>query len=337
MGWVIFRVIDVFDEAKKLAGICDDEKLFRWIGDAVSMQANKADFEGWKGTLDICTTGCHCEDNVPPRKNHVGHCGRKCVTLPREVETVLAVNIGGHPSLGFGTLFNFHLNGPGDCHNSCDWSWQDQGDWHCTHRDIITPTKVVAFLQTAEDNGKQILIYGFDSAGNVLRRQVNGEWLNGYQVPTIYGVAMPDTSAPLIARITGVFKERTAGSVRLASLDNLVQLANYEPDETLPQYRRITISPGASWVRIAYIKSSHTFHSRFDHIPLRSRLGLLLAFQARKSYSDLQIGEAHAYEADAARLEIEAQLKAEPITTLNPLQIVDRMSSLRDQSDFDIR
>lgn len=333
----MFRVDDVYDEAKKLIGTCDDVKLFRWMGDVVTMIANKGDFEGWKGSLDICTTGCSCENNVPPRHNHAGHCGRKCVTLPREVETVLAVNIGGHPSLGFGTLFNFHLNGPGDCKQSCDWTWQDQGNWHCTHRDIITPTQVVAYLQNVEDNGKQLIIHGYDSAGNLLRRQVNGEWLNGYQVPTIYGTAMPDAGAPTIARITGVFKERTVGSIRLASRDNLVQLANYEPDEELPQYRRIKVSPGASWVRIAYIKTTPIFHSRWDHIPLRSRVGFLLGMQARKHYSDLQIGEAHAYEADAARLEVEAQMKAEPITTLNPLQIVDRMSSLRDHSDYDIR
>lgn len=331
----MFRVDDIYDEAKKLSGFCDDTKLFRWVGDCVSMVANKGDFEGWKGWLDICTVGCNCAHTSTPC-NQRELCGRRCVTLPREIETVLAVNIGGHPSLGFGTLFNFHLNGPGDGCASCNWSWQDQGDWHTTHRDIVTPTRVVAFLQTAEDNGKELTIEGYDSAGNVLRRQENGEWVNGYRVPTIYGVAMPDTTAPLIARITKVFKERTAGSIRLASRDNTVQLANYEPDETLPQYRRIKLNRASNWVRIAYMKANPTFHSRYDHIPLRSRLGFLLAMQARKHYSDLQIGDAHAYEADAVRMEVEAQMKAEPITTLNPLQIVDRMSSLRDQDDFGI-
>lgn len=331
----MFRLDDIYDEAKKIIGICDDPKLFRWMGDVVSMIANKGDFEGWKGTLDICTVGCDCCGPVPCHR--AGCCGRRCITLPREIETVLAVNIGGKPSLGFGTLFNFHLNGPGDCKTGCEFSWQDQGSWHVTHRDIIIPTKVIGFVQTPEDNGAELIIHGYDSAGNLLRRLVNGEWMNGYQVPTIYGVAMPDATAPLIARITGVFKARTAGSIRLASLDNTVQLANYEPDETLPQYRRIKINRASSWVRIAYIKSNPVFNSRFDHIPLRSRLGFLLGVQARKHYSDKLVAEAHAYEADAARMEVEAQMKAEPITTLNPLQIVDRISSLNDQTDYDIR
>jgi hypothetical protein len=331
----LFTVDDIWDEAKKIVGICDDTKLFRWLGDTVSMIANKGDFEGWKGWLDICTTGCGgCQNGRPCGS---ASCGRTCVTLPREVETVLAVNIGGKPTLGFGTLFNFHLNGPGDCRRDCGWSWQDQGNWHSTYRDLATPAKLVAFLHSVEDNGKQLLIYGYDDAGNQLRRKVNGEWLNGYQVPTVYGVAIPDVSAPNIARITGVFKERTAGAVRLATQDNSVLLAIYEADETLPQYRRIKLNRTCNWVRIAYMKTNPIFHSRFDHIPLKSRVGFLLGVQARKLYSDLQVADAHSFEADAARLEVEAQLRAEPTTTFSPIQVVDGIGSLRDQADYDIR
>lgn len=332
----MFRVDDIYDEGKKIIGVCDDERFFRWCGDVVTMIANKGDFEGWKGWIDICTSGCSCSGQ--PNSSCVSqNCGQLCVTLPREVETVLAVNVGGHPTLGFGTLFNFHLNGPGDCRKTCDWSWQDQGDWHPTYRDLVVPAKLVAYLQTADDNGKQVIVKGYDSDGNVLRRQVNGEWIDGYQVPTIYGVAVPDSSAPLIARITSVYKDPTSGSIRLSTIDNSVLLAIYEPDETLPQYRRIKINRRSSWVRVAYMKRTPTFNSRFDHVPLRSRMGFLLGMQARKHYRDLQIADAHAFEADAARLEIEAQQKVEPTTTVSPLQVIDRSQSLRDENEYDIR
>lgn len=320
----MFRVDDVYDETKKIIGACDDVKLFRWLGDSVSLIANKGDFEGWKGWIDICSADC----------------AGSCVTLPREVETVLAVNMGGKPALGFGTLFNFHLNGPGDCKCCCDWSWQDQGQWHSTYRDLICPSKLVAYLQTPEDNEKELIIFGFDSNGNVLRREEGGVWRNGYRVPTIFGVAVPDAGAPLIARITGVFKAPTVGSIRLSTIDDSgttgVLLGVYEPDETLPQYRRIKLSQPSPWVRIAYRKSNPTFHSRYDHVPLKSRVALLLAVQARKHYSSEKIAEAHAYEADAARLEIEAQQMAEPTTTYNPVVVYDGMSSLRDKSDYGI-
>ncbi len=327
----MFRVDDIYDEAKKIIGVCDDVKLFRWLGDAASIIVNKADLEGLKGYLDICTRGCNCRDGV-----HHRDCGSKCVALPREVETVIAVNIQGRPALGFGQLFSFHLNGPGDIKRTCDFSWMDEGNNHATYRDLIIPAKLVAYLNTPEDNGKQLIVFGYDSNGNVLRRQVSGNWIDGYQVPTIYGVAVPDLEAPIIARITSIYKEPTVAQVRLSTIDDSgltgVLLGVYEPDETLPQFRRIKLNRACNWVRVAYMKASPTFKSRFDHIPLHSRIGFLLAVQARKQYADLQLAEAHAFEADAARLEIEAQQKLDA-PLMFPIQVMDR-NNLKDQSDW---
>lgn len=316
----MFRVQDVADDAKKILGACDDLKLFRWLGDAVSLIVNKGDFEGGKGWLDICTAG-----------------DGKCFTMPREVETVTSVNICGHPALGLETLFNFHLNGPGDCGCSCDYSWQDQGQWHSTYRDLLTPAKLLGYLQTEEDNGTELTVFGYDSAGNVLRHQVNGEWRNGYRVPTVYGYAVSEEGAPTVARITGVFKQRTVGSIRLSTIDDGgttgVTLGVYEPDETVPQYRRIKINRCSPWIRVAYRRINPIFHSRYDHIPLKSRIALLLAVSATKHYNEFKLAEAQAFEANAARMEIEAQQSAEPTTTLSPLQVVDRTQSLRDKCD----
>jgi hypothetical protein len=317
----MFRIADIEDEARKIIGVCDDRKLLRWCGDVVSMIANKGDFEGFKAWLDICVSSTDCQSD--------------CITLPREVETVIAVNIGGKPTLGYGTLFNFHLNGMGDCKTRCDWSWQDQGAWHHTYRDLAEPKKLIAMLQTADDNNKELIVYGYDSEGNKLRREKNGVWLDGYQVPTIYGVAVPDTIAPTIARITGIYKEGTAGSIKLATQDNIL-LGVFEPDENIPQYRRIKINRKSNWVRIAYIRNNPVFQSIYDHIPLRSRVGFLLGMQARKHYSADKLAEAQAFELNATRLEIEAQQKAEPMTTVSPIQVMDGEASLNDRGDYHI-
>jgi len=335
----MFRVDDVWDESRKIIGACDDKKLFRWLGDAVSLIANKEDLEGWKGYLDICTAGCNSCSGATQCNNPAG-CGRRCVALPREVDTVIGVNIGGQPVLGYGQLFSFHLNGPGDCRTVCEWKWQDAGKMHCTYRDLLEPAKLVAYLQTPEDNNKKLFVKGYDDKGNVLRHQNSaGEWVNGYQVPTIYGVAVPDADAPKVARITELYKEPTAGSVRLSTTDDSgatgVLLSVMEPDETLPQYRRIQLNRSCNWVRIAYRRTNPEFTSRFDHIPLRSRVALLVAMQARKHIADNQIAEAHSYEADAARMELEAQQMAEP-PVYHPVQVID-MSNPRDKYDYDIR
>ncbi len=333
----MFRVADIFDEGKKIIGQCSDELFFRLCGDVVTMIANKADFEGWKGSIDICTAGCSC--TTGQNCNLGACCGKRCITLPREVSTPIAVNIGGQPALGFGQLFNFHLNGPGDCRQSCEWSWQDQGNWHVTYKDPTIPAELVVHLQTPEDNNKQFIIYGYDSAGQKLRRESGGQWVDGLQLPTIHGSAIPGTPATFVARITGLFKEPSAGSMRLATTDSNgqsgVNLGVYEPDETLPQLRRIILNRSCNWARVAYIKTTPTFDSRFDHVPLSSRLGFLLGMQAVKSYKALDFASAHSCEADAARLELEAQQKLEPPTYM-PMQVIDR-NNLKDKADYDIR
>lgn len=317
----MFLVNDIWDEAKKIIGVCDDAKLFAWLGDSVDLIANKGDFEGWKGYIDICTTNC----------------GRY-ISLPREVGTVYGVNIGGNPSLGLGQLFNFHLNGPGDCCRPCQWTWQDSGVFS-TYRDIVTPSKLVAYAQSEEDDGKRMIVHGYDNLGNRLRYSEGGEQRDGYPIPVIYGYAVPASDAPTVARIVGVDKDLMVGTSRLSTIDNDgatgVLLGVYEPDERMPQLRRIVLGTACKWVRVAYRKSSPSFSSRFDHVPLKSRLAFLLAIQARKFYSERMLGDAHGFESDAARLEIEAQNSIES-PTFTPVQVVDR-NNLQDKTDADIR
>lgn len=335
----MFTVDSIWDEAKKILGACDDAKLLRWIGDATALVANKEDLEGIKGWADICTAGCSCQSGT--NCGNSSGCGRRYVSLPREVLTVIGVNIGGQPLLGRSQLFEFHLNGTGSCRTVCEWSYDDKGYGWPTYRDIQVPAKLVAYTATPQDNGVPLIVFGYDAAGNLLRRQENGVWVNGYRVPTIYGVAVPDANAPVVARITGIQKGLSVGQVRLSTIDDGgtgspgLLLGVYEPDETLPQYRRIKLNRSCSWVRIAFIKSINEFRSRWDHIPMSSRLSFLMALQARKFYSEQQLAQGQQYEANAARLELEAQMKLEPPTFMPP-QIID-WSNPRDKFDYDIR
>src|SRR6185369_16074786 len=144
--------------------------------------------------------------------------------------------------------------------------------------------------------------------------------------------------APLIARITGITKDPTIGSIRLATTDSSgatgVNLTVMEPEETLPQYRRIQLNRSCNWVRVSYLKSNKKFTSLYDHVPMLSRLAFLLGMQARKHYATFQLAEAHALEADAARLELESQMKLEAPLYF-PIQVIDR-SNPRDKFDYSI-
>lgn len=318
----MFIVDDLWEDAEKVVGICDEPRILRLLSDAVALIANKADIDGWIGTIDICSTE-----------------GGSCLTLPREVETPIGVNIGGHPTFGFHQLFNHHLNGPGDCHIGCNWTWQDQGT-HPVYRDLAVPSKIVAYVQRPEDTGASFIVYGFDVNGNPLDTVTSTGRTPGYQVPTIYGYAIPDSVAPVVARISSIVKAPTIGSIRLSTIDNSgptgVLLGVYEPDERFPQYRRIRLNRPCRWARVSYRKTNPIFTSRFDHVMLRSRMALVLALQAVKFYSETNIAQAHAFEADAARLELEAQNASTPPTNM-PVQVLEQAAALNDKSDWDIR
>jgi hypothetical protein len=318
----MFQVDDVWEEATKIAGFCDEPKLLRWISDAFQLVAQKGDFDGQRGNLDICTTD-----------------GGTVITLPREVETVHALNLGGQPTLGFHQLFSYHLNGPGDCRQSIR-SWQDLGFGFPVYRNPTTPGQLVAYPSSAADNGKELIVYGYDKDGNELRRETSSGWVAGYQVSVIYGYSVPEEGAPFVGRITTVKKARTQGPMRLSTTDDDgvtgTLLAVYEPDEVYPQYRRIKIGQSCSWVRISYRKITPVFLSRYDHVAMKNRQAMLSAMQAVKFYSEKNLGAAQSYEANAARLEIEAQLISEP-SVFSPIQVINTGNELLDTSDYDIR
>lgn len=302
-------VSEIFDDAKRIFGICDEKILFRFITDSIEMLANKGEVDPLVGYLDICV-----DNNM--------------ISLPREVETVLGVNLGGRPALGHDALFSFHLNGPGDFKTRCDWTWDDKGTWP-TQKDLKCPSKLVAFVELEEDEGKELRVFGFDKNNKPLRTKVGDEWQNGLIVPTIFGYALPDSEAPEVGRITGIVKDVTAGVIRLSSFDNDassgVLIGVYEWDETKPQYRRIRISRGCPWVRMVYRKRTLDIRSTKDRILLHSRLALVYAMHAVKFARDFDLANSTAYEAHATRLltERESSLQG-PMTS--PVQIEDRNS-----------
>ncbi len=285
-------VDDIWEDAQAIFGSCAEKKMFRRITDAVELLANKGETDLLVGYVDLCVDG-------------------QCVTLPREVETVLAVNIGGRPALGRDELFSFHLNGPGDFGSTCSYTWENVGAFP-TYRDLRCPAKLVAFLDRPEDEGQSLRVYGFDEQNRPLRTQENGVWRDGYLVPTIYGYALPDVNAPLVSRIVWIDKARTVGNVRLSSFDNSSSsgtlLGVFEPDETRPQYRRIKLHRNSEWVRVCYRRRSLELYSRNDRILIQSRPALLLAMRALKKYEEFQLAEAVSFEAQATRLLIVGEL-----------------------------
>lgn len=299
-----FLVQDIWEDAKKIFGSCAEDAIFRRLTEGVEVLANAGDFDPLIGFLDICTSG-------------------RYITLPREVETPLAVNIGGNPSIARDKMYRFHLNGMGDCRTPCGWEWDNLLSYP-TFSEIGSPTKLVAWVDHEEDANSMFRVFGFDAQQMPLRSQENGQWVNGYLVPTVYGWALPDSAAPTVSRITKIVSALRTGPLRLATFDlgstTGTVIGAYQHDDTVPNFRRIRLSKNCGWVRIMYRRRLLRLRYQDDVIPAPSRIGFLMMLRALKAYDEGNISLGTSYEATARRYCIEGQVSNAPPGAM-PVQV----------------
>lgn len=297
----VLTVKDVWPDAKRIFATDDTTTLFRYLNDAVELLANAGQWDPLTGYLDACVVD-------------------RCVTLPTEVETPMQVSLNGVPAVGRDQFFTFHMNGPGQSWSPCRWSWMDEGD-HPVYRDLVRPSKLVCFLDKAEDQGKELWVHGFDHLGAALRtKNDDGAFSDGILVPTIFGLPMPDHDAPLVRRITRVRKAPMVGRSRLstrefsgdASTNQGVLLGVYQWDDLEPRFRRIRISGNASWARILFRRRTRTLSTQEDMIFLSTRLALMLGMQAVKAYVDRDTPSGNEFESNAIRMLSNEQLSVTP-------------------------
>lgn len=171
------------------------------------------------------------------------------ITWPRQIETIESYAVDGRPGLIRNGWFEFSEAGPGvfDVESNLSNLLADRGD-SIGYREIgATPRKLRLITTVAADNGLKILVQGYDEQGVWVRTQIGGVWSDGEQVTLVNagGVSHKDT-VTTFSFVSGVQKPITSGSVQMFLKDSPVvgqdtQMATYEPDETLPSYRRSLI------------------------------------------------------------------------------------------------
>jgi hypothetical protein len=173
-------VSEIIDQVAEVLGRCDREKALRRISDAVIALQDEGDWNANIGALDIVTFN---DGNT--------------VTLPREVETPLAVAINNHPAFMRDEFYRYHLNGDGLTDgNVVPWAWDDQGVVP-NFMDIGTPGPIVAYCEILNDEGRIVRVLGYDANGREIRSQLeDGEWISGVRYPLVKVAGIP-TSQPL--------------------------------------------------------------------------------------------------------------------------------------------
>ena len=177
-----------------------------------------------------------------------------CITFPRFVGTVLALNTCENtvqPSNKWYSFLPFSLSdwGPGgfQFENGCvvgNIALEMDGTTSVFQNvPCGTSYYVRAYARYRPDIGKTIAIFGTDSNGQTIRtRDSSGNWSDG---TTLALTSTYASTSFKVQNIERVIKDSTQGVVMLyfydATNDVLKDCAEYQPSETLPEYRHAVI------------------------------------------------------------------------------------------------
>jgi len=291
-------VFEFYEQAKQQFGQCEESIIFSRLTDAVRLLSNKGINDPLLGELELCV----CDG---------------CLTFPRDVGTVLGIDICGSPTLIQDQWFKYHINGPGVCGGCGVITEMGQV---CTYKDPSEPAYLIAEVTSSADNNKKLRVFANDVNGNkIFTPGPNGTLQEGFLVPQIFGFAKPAPNVPALGKIYRISREATRDFVKLIAIrasDGVSQtkIGHYEPSETLPQYRRVKV-PHKSSVLVKYKKASLQIRSQQDFINIENFEALRLACRAVKFRLDDRYTQALAAEKEASRIlseETESKLPAGP-------------------------
>jgi hypothetical protein len=291
-------VSDIWNDAKSTRGFgnCDDATLYAAISESVRILANRVPDWDWTiGRAAFCAFDGY-------------------ITLPREVETVLAANINGFPAWPRDKWFIHHLNGPG-CYSKINafHEFYDEVGQVSTFRDMPWPGYLIGVPESVADEGKLMLVYGYDVNDKELyHTDGDGNVVKGIRVP-ITLAAIPVFPDPVVVKsITRVVKGDTVGGVRLWAQDYngiepVTLLGYYYPDEREPQYKRMRF-PKESEVYITFRRKTLDVKTQADWIPFESKVALLMMLNSLRRMYQGNLQEAQLFEEKAVTLLREEEL-----------------------------
>lgn len=168
-----------------------------------------------------------------------------CLTWPREIQTIEAASMCDMPITVRNEWYEFLENGPGQICSDCGpcLTLVDRGNAVAFDDVTITGTKLAVYADGSEAAGATILVRYYNSLAGKVYTDFNGETIEGERItiPTAGNYAY-STYEVMPFGLYEVIKPVTKRPIRLYQYTivggALKPLAYYEPDETLPDYRR---------------------------------------------------------------------------------------------------
>lgn len=240
-------VSEIIDQVAEVLGRCDRDKALRRISDAVIALQDEGDWNANIGALDIVTFN---DGNT--------------ITLPREVETPLAVAVNDHPAFMRDEFYRYHLNGEGLADsNVVPWAWDDQGAVP-NFMDIGTPGPIVAYCEILNDENRIVRVLGYDANGREIRSQLeDGEWISGFRYPMVKIAGIP-TSPPLSYAFRRLISTSSSFKFGMATPHRLVTGAEMQIAIQTGSFPEPLINGGFYFIRAENDEQVSVFATRLD-------------------------------------------------------------------------
>lgn len=241
-----------FGEVKQLVaqaiGKCDtSDEVANYTNQAARRLLTRGMFAGCYGRFTIAVTD-------------------GCITLPRQIESVItAASCCGQVTVR-NQWYEFNDGGYGllDKDSGIASQLVDRATVPA-YRDMSggTNSYIRVYVGDASDVGKTVTLQGYDQNGQWIRTLNSGVWVDGEKLT----LASPYVqSTKKFTALTGVIRQATNTVQRLyefnATTSTELDLAVYDPDETLPQYRRMFWSGYCDSSQTRYL----TIMARMRHI-----------------------------------------------------------------------
>lgn len=240
---------DIIAELGEALGLANQTALLTRINRAVELLTVKRLFNSVTGTLNFSLNGLG--NNI---------------ALPREVQTVLAVNINGSPSISRSRIYEFDLNTNGSVTgDSVEFEWNDRCNVP-VQDERNYPGQLTYVCSGSNDSGSTLTAYGKDVNGREISETI------------IASTSSPAASANTFYVIDRIIRDATSATCTLYC--NGVLTGQYYGDETEPNYRSIRLSQSVSSVRILFRRKPVKVTTLESWIPLESAMAVIQAAKA---------------------------------------------------------
>ena len=235
------------------------------------------------------------------------------ITWPRQLEAIESVAVDDTPGIIRNQWYEFLEAGPGlrDSTDGDDLTLIDRGEAVC-FSDVDTTDgkykRLKVFSTNDADSGKTMVLQGYDEGGNWIRTQDGSSHIDGEKV-TLGIAASPVLTGSKFSILSGVIRDETNYNVELKeynTYDTTERLiAEYEPTETRPSYRRSLIPglPDTSTKTVTVIGKLRFAPAKNDndwlYIQFEAALKLMVMAIRKEETNDPEAGR---YEAKAVGL-----------------------------------